>query len=89
MDCRYIHGAAEEKVKNVIGGFDDEQNYHKLPADIFKVKVTKSKVGYMAEEDYYAEDTTRRGDEYDYIFYNPFNLHRRKVTITWEEEEAK
>jgi len=40
---KYTDGTTDEDAKLVIGGFDDKRNYYKLPADIFKVKVSKKK----------------------------------------------
>jgi len=88
VNYRFIHGAAEENVKRVIGGFDAQRNYYKLPDDIFKVKVTKSKEGYMARNGNYIIGAAYIGGERDIISYGrSCDVFSRKVTITWEEEE--
>jgi len=93
MDCSHIYGVVkEEDVKNVIGGFDDEQNYHKLPADIFKVKVTKSIEAYVSDS-YFAALTSGTSREGIFVTLHENSLYPyeesevKKVTITWEEEE--
>jgi len=38
-----VYGTTDECADTIIGGFDAEQNYHKLPENIFKEKVSNRK----------------------------------------------
>jgi len=90
---KLAEATTDEDAKLLIGGFDDEQNYHKLPDDIFKVKVMKRREGYVTKAGY---DTLINSenikdeseDDFTCIHYYPVIKYHKKVTIFWEDEEV-
>jgi len=89
---KLAEATTDEDAKLLIGGFDDEQNYHKLPDDIFKIKVTKSQRGYVS--DFYLT-ALKSGKSYQSCFCNVYDILGSReaeakvniVTVSWEEEE--
>jgi len=84
---KLAEATTDEDAKLLIGGFDAQMNYHKLPDDIFKVKVRKS-VEHYVSEGYYNLLKSGANVQDGYVIYEKADsTYYKSVMVSWEEEE--